>query len=395
MSNIALQVERSIAGSVGINDNVVFDTIVYSAGNISYNNLTGVVTFNEMGRYAFNWWVSTQSSSSSNGTVFVLSSSQGDSLEGTSPIKTGEVVGVGIIDVISAPVTVSLVNESSDAVYYSPVVPLIATLVIIQDDVPESGPTGPTGDTGPTGPTGDTGPIGPTGDTGPIGPTGDTGPTGPTGDTGPTGPTGDTGPIGPTGDTGPTGPIGDTGPTGPTGDTGPIGPTGDTGPTGPNLALEGFSAFLPAVSTSASTQLTGWTVTSPYFDSPTFDEITGNYTVPATGNYSIYATINYSTTAAITISLGAGIDPAFVVRRTSPTVTDLISGLFPLLNVNVALVLTLRTILGNGTVTLAGEVELDAGDVVGLFYEANGLTIPLDLGGTGTPGIVWSINRLT
>ena len=133
---------------------------------------------------------------------------------------------------------------------------------------------------------------------------------------------------------------------------------------------------------------------SPYYDSATFDEVTGNYTVPATGVYSISATINYSTTAAITVNLGAGIDPAFVVRRTAPVVTDLITGLFPVLNVDILLLLTLRTILGNGTVTLAGEVELDAGDVIGLFYEADGLTVSLDLGGDGDQGIVWSIIRL-
>jgi hypothetical protein len=161
------------------------------------------------------------------------------------------------------------------------------------------------------------------------------------------------------------------------------------------VTSEGFSAFLPTVSTAASTQLTGWTVTSPYYDSASFNEVTGNYTVPAAGAYAIEATINYSTTAAITVSLGAGINPAFVVRRTSPAVTDLISGLFPVLNVNVALVLTLRTILGNGTVTLTGQVELSAGDVIGLFYVANGLTVPLTLGGTGAPGIVWSMVRLT
>ncbi|MFD2882106.1 hypothetical protein ACFTAO_49835 [Paenibacillus rhizoplanae] len=68
--------------------------------------------------------------------------------------------------------------------------------------------------------------------------------------------------------------------------------------------------------------------------------------------------------------------------------------MFPLLNVNIALLLSLRTILGNGTVTLAGEVELTAGDVIGLFYEADGLTIPLDLGGVSS-GIVWSVHRLT
>ncbi|KGK89021.1 hypothetical protein DP73_11605, partial [Desulfosporosinus sp. HMP52] len=182
---------------------------------------------------------------------------------------------------------------------------------------------------------------------------------------------------------------------GATGVTGATGDAGATGATGSALSAEGFGAFLPAVSTAASTQLAGWTVTSPYYDSATFDEITGNYTVPATGTYAVEATVNYSTTAAITLSLGAGVTPAFVVRRTSPIVTDLISGLFPVLNVNVALVLTLRTILGDGTVTLSGSVELTAGDVVGLFYEANGLTVPLDLGGAGAPGIIWSMFRLS
>ncbi|WP_342437997.1 hypothetical protein NSS79_01400 [Paenibacillus sp. FSL L8-0436] len=133
---------------------------------------------------------------------------------------------------------------------------------------------------------------------------------------------------------------------------------------------------------------------SPYYDSPTFNETTGNYTIPATGRYSIEATVNYSTTAAISVALGAGVDPAFVVRRTSPVTTDLVSGLFPLLNVNIALLLTLRTILGNGTVTLTGEFELTAGDVIGLFYVSDGLTVPLDLGGTSS-GIVWSVHRLT
>ena len=141
--------------------------------------------------------------------------------------------------------------------------------------------------------------------------------------------------------------------------------------------------------------MAGWSVASPYFDSATFDEVTGTYTVPATGRYILEATINYATTAAVTVSLGAGVNPAFVIRRTSPVVTDLISGLFPVLNVDVALVLTLRAVLGSGTVTLVGEVALDAGDVIGLFYEANGLTISLDLGGTEGPGIVWSINQLT
>ena len=258
------------------------------------------------------------------------------------------------------------------------------------------GPTGPTGATGaqgitgPAGPTGAQGVIGPAGPTGATGAQGVIGPTGPTGVTGATGPQGDLGPTGATGATGPQGIIGPTGATGAQGITGPTGPTGATGPT---ATSEGFSAFLSTASVSASSQLTGWSVAAPYFNSGNFNPATGNYTVPATGRYIIEATINYATTAVITIALGAGINPAFVVQRSSPTVTSLITGLFPILNVNIALILSLRTILGSGTVTLAGEVQLNAGDIIGLYYVANGLTIGLNLGGSGS-GIVWSVNQI-
>ena len=57
-----------------------------------------------------NWWVATQTTTSTHGVVFALVSSQGDILEGNSPIKTSEVSGVGIIQVNVAPVTLSLVN---------------------------------------------------------------------------------------------------------------------------------------------------------------------------------------------------------------------------------------------------------------------------------------------
>ncbi len=192
MSDIALQIERNAGGTVSTLSNVVFDTIVYSAGNISLNPVTGVITLNEAGRYIVNWWVATQLSQATNGTVFALSSSQGDFLQGNSPNRSDEVMGVGIIDVVSAPVTVSLVNNSSGIITYSAIVPLVATLVVVEDDPAGSGPTGPTGPIGPTGPTGADSAV-----TGPTGPTGAdrtvTGPTGPTGAgsavTGPTGPT--------------------------------------------------------------------------------------------------------------------------------------------------------------------------------------------------------------
>ena len=56
MSNIALQIELLAAGLVPVAGNVVFDSVVYSNGNISYNSVTGVITFNETGRYVLDWW---------------------------------------------------------------------------------------------------------------------------------------------------------------------------------------------------------------------------------------------------------------------------------------------------------------------------------------------------
>ena len=430
MSNIALQIERQVGGSIPLNSNVLFDSIVYSSGNINYDTFTGTITFNELGKYMINWWTAIQSTQSSNGVVLALISSQGDYLEGNSPNKISEVYGVGIIEILSLPATLGLYNVSTAELFYSSQVPLKSTLAIISLNDNGIGPTGPTGAvgaTGPTGATGEDGLIGPTGPTGAVGVTGPTGatgeagatgptgatgedgligPTGPTGAVGVTGPTGATGeagatgPTGPTGEdgligpTGPTGAVGATGPTGetgligPTGSTGATGPTGPTGATGPNVANQGFSATTSLTGISTGLTFTNWTVTSPYYGNANFNATTGQYTVPTTGKYSMSAIINTATVAAISVILGSGINPSFAIRRTSPTTTTLLNGLMPVLNVNIALLLTLRTILGNSSVTLSGDVQLNAGDIVSLQYLDNGLTVSLNLTST------WSIHEI-
>ncbi|WP_166428725.1 collagen-like triple helix repeat-containing protein, partial [Lacrimispora algidixylanolytica] len=160
MSDIAMQLDLILSNEVEVGSNVLFDTISYSSGNINYNPSTGTVTFQETGRYIINWWLATQSSQSTNGIAFALSSSQGDLLVGNSPIKTSEVYGIGIIEVLSTPVTLSLINVSTNTVFFSMLVPLKGSLTIVEDDV--QGSSGPTGDTGPTGNTGPTGATGPT-----------------------------------------------------------------------------------------------------------------------------------------------------------------------------------------------------------------------------------------
>ncbi|WP_312048037.1 hypothetical protein [Anaerotignum sp.] len=132
MSNKALQIEQQLDGMVGSAQNVIFNSTVFTAGNIIYNDATGIVTFMEAGLYTVNWWIATQSSAGQ-GAVFSLISSQGESIRGASPIKTGEVTGFGIIEVVSAPVTVSLVNSGSADFYYSSIVPVKAALLIVEE----------------------------------------------------------------------------------------------------------------------------------------------------------------------------------------------------------------------------------------------------------------------
>ena len=150
--------------------------------------------------------------------------------------------------------------------------------------------------------------------------------------------------------------------------------------------------MIPAVTMSASGQFINWTVTAPYYGHPNFNTATGVFTVPSTGRYAISATINYVTTVALSVSLGSGINPYFAVQRLSPSAGNLITGLLPVLNIS--LVITLRGLLGNGCVTLAGDVLLNAGDTIALVYNATGATVTLQLGNGGDNGIFWSVHRI-
>ncbi|WP_222622729.1 stalk domain-containing protein [Paenibacillus sp. PAMC21692] len=255
------------------------------------------------------------------------------------------------------------------------------------------GDPGPAGEAGADGAVGPAGPQGEQGLPGLVGPQGTQGLVGPQGNPGPAGEAGADGAVGPAGPQGEQGLPGLVGPQGPQGLAGPQGDPGPAGPAGANYTAEGFSASLVPTTVTNTQTLSGWNVASPFYANLGFDPATGQFVVPATGRYAIKATVNYKTTAAVTISLGAGIDPYFAVQRVSPMESTLVSGVIPILNVNVALVLSLRAPLGSATVTLDGEVYLNAGDVLELKYFDDGMTFPLDIG-NNTP-TTWSIHQLS
>jgi len=156
----------------------------------------------------------------------------------------------------------------------------------------------------------------------------------------------------------------------------------------PNILQEGFSAFKASLTTSGDTGITDWSTAFPSFASNNFNAVTGIYTVPITGVYAIQATVNYVTTSAISTQLGVNITPSITVRKTTPTQSDLVSGLLPIFYTNL-LVLSLRTILSSSSITLTDVVQLTKGDTLTLFYNSDGMSLSLSFENTQ-----WAVYRV-
>lgn len=158
------------------------------------------------------------------------------------------------------------------------------------------------------------------------------------------------------------------------------------------LAMTGFSVQRPPSRHNASVQLNNWTAPNSFYSGQGFNLSTGIYTVPETGRYSIKAIISYKTLVALSISIGSGVDPTFQIRKI-PGTTPLISALLPVVNISLAL-FSIRAVLGSATVALLGDLQLNKGDQIGLFYASAGLNINLDIGGIAQQGTVWSVHRI-
>ncbi len=156
-----------------------------------------------------------------------------------------------------------------------------------------------------------------------------------------------------------------------------------------------FSVNINSIAINNTTgQLNTWSASIPSYNSGDFNTISGDFTVPSTGKYKFTIIINYST-GTLTSQLGISVNPGFVLRRTVPSTFDLISSPLPLINVNIALLLTLRIILASAQIVLVGDLELSIGDVIGLIYDADGFIPTLTLGSNFTPGVIWSVSKLS
>ena len=68
--------------------------------------------------------------------------------------------------------------------------------------------------------------------------------------------------------------------------------------------------------------------------------------------------------------------------------------MMPVLDVNIALLISLRALIGSGQVVMAGDVNLTAGDVVSISYITNGFSQNITLGSGVSPPCAWSVFSL-
>ena len=232
MYNRTLELKLTDSERVRPGENVIFNEQLINTPGVSYDTVTGIITFNTIGQYSIRWWVATETTPRGAIEFGLQFSSDKNLYLGSSPQKTGQVSGFAAIDILTEGTTMSLINATLTDNVYSTEVALQAYLLILPIAAAEAGPTGPQGEIGPTGPQGEAGPTGTEGPKGETGATGAEGPKGETGETGAAGPKGETGATGAEGPKGETGETGAAGPKGETGETGAAGPKGETGETG-------------------------------------------------------------------------------------------------------------------------------------------------------------------
>ena len=108
----------------------MFDTLIINqTGDITYNGGTGEFTLSSNGNYLISWWVAIDGTASTSSISFATQVNGASSVEGSAPIVTGQLNGTTLITVTGAPVTVTLINNSLDAVFFA-TTPVQANIII-------------------------------------------------------------------------------------------------------------------------------------------------------------------------------------------------------------------------------------------------------------------------
>lgn len=127
---LQIQLQSAATTTVTPGGPVLFDTIVSSQSSfISYNTLTGVVTLTRPGLYYINWWVTIAGVSGADLPTFAIVTSTGATIRASS-LSIGQITGNALIRVTSSPVTLQLVNFTTDTITLA-TLPVKADLTII------------------------------------------------------------------------------------------------------------------------------------------------------------------------------------------------------------------------------------------------------------------------
>lgn len=131
MNNYILQLQKNNNDNVLNNNNLLFDQIIESDGNIIYDDITGNITIFENGTYIIDWYISTQITAGSPSVIFKLISTDGHEFYSNSMNKSSNINGIGVLTIDNAPIQISLVNNSGASVYFPNSIESKASLRIV------------------------------------------------------------------------------------------------------------------------------------------------------------------------------------------------------------------------------------------------------------------------
>jgi len=135
LSGREIQLQSAAAVSVASGTAVLFDTTVSDHSLfIAYNTATGTITVTQTGVFYINWWVSTDGMADGLSVVpaFSIITSQGDNIEASSPIQTGQMSGNALLEIVASPgspVTLQLINATDSTIGFG-ATPIKADLTI-------------------------------------------------------------------------------------------------------------------------------------------------------------------------------------------------------------------------------------------------------------------------